>query len=436
MSVTPVDLIVADAAEVLTLEAPGIDPNRPRCGDAAGALGMLAPGSIAIDRGRIVACGAPRDIARTFRARRILDARGGVVTPGLVDPHTHPVFASYRDQEFEQRIRGVSYAEIARQGGGINNSARALRQTGPRALRQFMSGHLQRMLAMGTTTIDAKSGYGLSVDSELMSLRAIQALNRTQPLELVPTFLGAHAVPEEYRHRRAAYVRLVTEEMLPQVARHGLAEFCDVFCDEGAFTPRETAHIFRRARAAGLRAKLHADEFTDQGGALLAARFGAISADHLLCVSSAGIRALAESGVIAVLLPGTALTLGVPHFAPARQLIAAGAAVALATDFNPGSCFTESMQIVLALACMQMRMTPAEALVAATINAAHAVGRADRIGSLRPGKQADLVVWDVPGYRHLAYHFGVNLARDVIKRGERVAGPERPTAPTRRVAKK
>ncbi len=418
MAQREVDLVIAEAAELLTIDG----PDGPRVGAAQAQLGPISPGSVAVHRGKILAVGEPREIDRAFRGRRTIDARGRVVTPGLVDPHTHPVFANYRDREFELRIQGVSYQEIARQGGGINASARALRATPQADVERFVARHLGRMLSLGTTTIDAKSGYGLSLDSELMSLRAIRRLGKAQPLELVPTFMGAHAVPEEFRDRRSAYVRLVAEEMIPQVARAGLAEFCDVFCDEGAFTPAETALILRRARSAGLRPKLHADEFTDTGGAALAARLGAISADHLLRVSDAGVRALARRGVIAVLLPGTALTLGVPAYAPARRLIAAGVPVALATDFNPGSCFTESMQIVLALACMQMKMTPAEAIVAATINAAGAVNRAGRLGSLRPGKQADLVVWDAPGHRHLAYHFGVNLAHLVIKNGLVVSG--------------
>ncbi len=417
-----VDLVVAEAAELATLEPSTPAEDAPRTGAAMGDLGLLSPGSVAVHRGEIVAVGTPKEIDGRYRGRRVIDARGRLVTPGLVDPHTHPIFAAYRDHEFEMRVKGIPYQEIARQGGGIMSSARSLRKATPVRITEFVAPHLSRMLESGTTTIDAKSGYGLSLDTELRSLRVIKRLNQIQSVELVPTFLGAHAIPEEFKGRRAAYVRMVIEEMIPQVARSRMAEYCDVFCDEGAFTPHETERILKAGALVGLRPKLHADEFADTGGAELAARVGAVSADHLLRVSDAGIRALARAGVIGVLLPGTALTLGVPSYAPARALIAAGVPVALATDFNPGSCFTESMQIVIALACMQMRMTPAEALVAATVNAAHAIGRAHRVGSLRPGKQADLVVWDAPGYRHLAYHFGVNLARSVVKRGRVAVG--------------
>jgi imidazolonepropionase len=346
----------------------------------------------------------------------IVDASEKVVLPGLVDSHTHLLFAGWREDEFEQRLEGRSYQEIAARGGGINATVRCVRQATKDELKQLARKRLKQMLRCGVTTIEVKSGYGLTLADELKCLEAIAELNAEGPLELVPTFLGAHAVPPEFRENRASYVRLLQDEMLPEIARRRLADFCDVFCEVGVFSVIESEGILQRAAALGMGLKLHADELTPLGGARLAAKLGAISADHLLCIDEAGIEALAASGTVATLLPGTAFFLGMPY-APARRLIERGVPVALASDCNPGTCPTENLPLVGAMACTQMKMLPAEALIALTLNAAAALGRSDRVGSLEVGKQADVVILDVPDYRHLFYHFGVNHVWRVIKRG-------------------
>ncbi|MDZ7262393.1 MAG: imidazolonepropionase, partial [candidate division KSB1 bacterium] len=276
---------------------------------------------------------------------------------------------------------------------------------------------LNRFLEHGTTTIEAKSGYGLSVEDEIKSLEVIQELNAIHPMDLVPTFLGAHEVPDEFRSKKEDYIQLIIQEMIPQVVERGLAEFCDVFCEEGVFTIEEARHILSEAKEWGLKLKIHADQLTPGGGGYLAGELGAVSAEHLEYVTSEEIRLMAEKGVIPVLLPGAVFFLGMEKYAPAREMIKAGLPVALATDFNPGSCMTESMAIILTLACIKMKMTPAEVIVASTLNAARAIDRRDSLGSLEVGKKADLVIWDMPDYRHLPYHFGVNLAEIVIKNG-------------------
>lgn len=346
----------------------------------------------------------------------ILDVSGKVVIPGLIDSHTHLLFAGSREGEFEQRLQGRTYQEIAEKGGGINATVQSVRQASKEELKGLARHRLRHFLGFGVTTVEVKSGYGLTLADELKCLEAIRELDAEGPLELVPTFLGAHAVPPEYRSDRAGYLRLLMREMLPEIARCKLAEFCDVFCETGVFSLNESEAILTKAHELGLRLKLHADELSALGGAELAGRLGATSADHLLCISDAGIDALAKAGTVATLLPGTAFFLGVPY-APARKLIERGVTVALASDCNPGTCPTENLPLVGTMACTQMRMLPAEALRAMTRNAAAALGRADRLGSLEVGKQADLVVLDVPSYQHLFYHFGVNHVERVIKRG-------------------
>ena len=396
----------------------------------------IVDGSVMIRDGAIVWFGRTRDLPTLPADTQIIDATGRTVIPGLIDSHTHLLFAGSREDEFEQRLCGVTYQQIASQGGGINATVRRVREASKEELNALARRRLDRLLSFGVTTVEVKSGYGLSVADEIKCLEVIAELNAEGPLELVPTFLGAHAVPPEFRNDRNGYLRLLTDEMLPEVVRRGLAAFCDVFCETGVFSLAESERVLLRAQELGLRLKLHADELTPLGGAELAARLGAVSADHLLCISDAGIDALAASGTVATLLPGTAFFLGV-EYAPARRLIERGVRVALASDCNPGTCPTENLPLVGTMACTQMGMLPAEALAALTINAAAAVGRADRIGSLEVGKQADLVILDVPDYRQLFYHFGVSHVWRVIKRGRVVyaagAGPtaDGPAAPPR-----
>jgi imidazolonepropionase len=346
----------------------------------------------------------------------VIDASGKVVLPGFIDSHTHLIFAGTREDEFEQRLEGRTYQEIAALGGGINATVRRVREATKEELKALTRRRLDRLLRLGVTTVEVKSGYGLTLADEIKCLEVIAELNDEGPLELVPTFLGAHAVPPEYRSNRDGYLRLLVDEMLPEIAKSGLARFCDVFCETGVFDPEESEKILARARDLGFLLKLHADELTPLGGAELAARLGAVSADHLLCITDAGIAALAASGTVATLLPGTAFFLGLPY-APARKLIERGVRVALASDCNPGTCPTENLPLVGAMACTQMKMLPAEVVTALTLNAAAALGCSDRLGSIEVGKQADLIICDVPDYRQLFYHFGVNHVWRVIKRG-------------------
>jgi imidazolonepropionase len=406
-------LVIRGAAQLVRVE----DRGRPcRRGALMAEPVVLAGGALVARDGRIDWVGPDAELPPLPPGAEVLDAAGKVVLPGLIDSHTHLVFAGSREDEFEQRLRGHSYQEIAAAGGGINATVRAVRRASPDELKALARRRLDRLLGFGVTTVEVKSGYGLDLADEVKCLEVIAALGAEGPLELVPTFLGAHAVPPEFREDQAGYVRLLTDEMLPEVARRGLAEFCDVFCEAGVFSLAESERVLGRARELGLRLKLHADELTPLGGAELAGRLAAVSADHLLCITDRGIDALAEAGTVATLLPGTAFFLGV-DYAPARRLIERGLAVALASDCNPGTCPTENLPLVGAMACTQMKMLPAEAVTALTLNAAAAVGRSDRLGSLEVGKQADLVICDVPDYRQLFYHFGVGHVWRVVKRG-------------------
>lgn len=378
--------------------------------------------------------------AATLRARHpkaaILDLGDRLVIPGFVDPHTHPVFAATREDEFAMRLQGRSYVEIAQAGGGILNSARRLRSTPPETLVSNLRQNADRFLLLGTTTIEAKSGYGLSTESELTQLRAIREVDRSHPLSLVPTFLGAHEIPEDYKADRESYVRLLCDEMIPRVAAEGLAEACDIFCEEHVFTVAESRRILQAAKDAGLAVKLHADEIRPTGGAELAAEMGALSADHLVAISDAGIEQMRDAGVIPILLPATSFFLNLPHDAPGRKMLERGLAVALATDFNPGSSPTRSMPLVMTMACIKYGMTPAQALGAATWNAAHAIGRGGEVGAIAPGFRADLVALDLPHIASVPYRFGESFVHTVVKDGavvvsdgRRVDRPAQPAAP-------
>ena len=351
------------------------------------------------------------------RCKNKLDAKGALMTPGLIDAHTHLVFGGWREHELAMKRQGVPYLEILAKGGGILSTVRSTRAASEEELTKKAGEALNTMLRLGITTCEAKSGYGLDTETELKQLRVVRTLNKTQPVELVPTFLGAHALPAEYKEDREGYIRLLTEEMIPQVAKEGLAEYCDVFCETGVFTAEESETILRAGQAHGLKAKIHADEIDAIGGSELAGKLGAVSAEHLIAATDSGIQAMARGGTVAVLLPATSLYLGKP-FAPARAMVDAGLPVATATDFNPGSCPSFNLQFVMNLACWGCKLTPAEALTAVTLNAAAAVGRADRLGTIEPGKQADLLLWNTDNLDYLFYRFGENLVKTVIKKGK------------------
>ncbi len=416
------DLLVCHAAQLATLAG---HSQRPKRGPELGDIGIIEDGAVAVRGDTIIAVGATSEVLSRVGAgpkTRVLEAGGRLVLPGLVDPHTHLVFAGSREYELEMKIRGAGYLEILARGGGILDTVRATRAASRQDLIRTATKYLDQMLDQGTTTAEAKSGYGLSLAEELKMLDAARELDREHPVDLVSTFMGAHAVPPEYRDRPEQFVALVIDEMLPTVANRQLADFCDVFCEEGVFSVDQSRRILQAAKNLGFRLKIHADEIISLGGAELAVELGATSADHLMAVSDQGIRRLAEADTVAVLLPATTFCLMGDRYAPARRLIAAGAAVALASDFNPGSCPVNSLQIVMGIACRQLKMTPAEAISAATINAAHAIGRAGAVGSLEVGKQADLVIFDAPNYQYLMYRFGANLAETVIKSGRVVKG--------------
>jgi len=380
-----------------------------------GEIGVLRDAAVAVEAGSITWVGGADDPHKPD-AGEVVDCTGCTVLPGFVDSHTHIVHAGNRSDEFARRLRGVSYQQIAAEGGGILRSMRAARESSVETLVEESRARVQSAFRHGSTTIEAKSGYGLDTASEVRLLEAIAQLQEEEIPTLVPTFLGAHDMPPEHREQRERYIAEIIEEMIPEVARRGLARFCDVFSDTGYFTVAESERIYAAARAHGMELKVHADELSSFGGAEMAARVGAISADHLLCISDEGVEAMRAAGVVATLLPGTAFYLGLPY-APARRMIAEGMTVALATDCNPGSNLCENMQMTLALACMGMRMTVEEAIAAATINGAAALGLSDRIGSIEPGKNADMVLMSVPDYPDIVYHYGVNHAAAVVKNG-------------------
>lgn len=355
------------------------------------------------------------------RGAEKLDLGGRVVLPGFVDSHTHLIHAASRAEEYELKIAGASYEEIARKGGGILNSVKKLRAATAEALKQRAQSALHKFAAYGTTTIEAKSGYGLDVTSELKILSLHQQLAQQQPLEIVSTFLGAHVVPADYRSKpdgTEKYIALLRKKLIPEVAKQGLAEFCDVFCDRGAFSREQSKQILNSGKQYGLMPRLHAEQLTRTKAAQLAVELGAASCDHLEQVNASDVQALAKSNTVATLLPGCDFHLGLKHYAPARELIDAGAIVSLATDYNPGTSPTLSMPMILSLACTQLRMTPAEAIVASTIHAAYALRREKTIGSLEVGKQADLAVFEVADYREIPYYFGVNTCWLTMKKGQ------------------
>jgi len=409
------DLLIINAIELLTLAG----PHNPRTGSEMNDLGIIKNGAIAVKDSNIIDTGSTEDLIKKYdHPSKIIDASDKVVMPGFVDPHTHPVFKQTRENEFEMRISGKSYVEISQSGGGIRSSIAGVRETSEEELFKLAEKRINKIISNGTTTLEAKSGYGLSTESEIKMLKVIKRLDENLPIDIIPTFLGAHEFPIEYIDDKEKYIDILINEMLPKIKEMNLAEFCDIFTEDHVFNIEQSRRILNRAKELGFKIRMHADEIKPIGGAELAAEVGAVSADHLGAASDAGIKAMRDNGVIAILLPGTIFSLGMKSYARARDMIEAGLPVALATDYNPGSCNCDSMQFVITLACLQMKMTPAEAIIASTINAAYSLGLGDEIGSIEVGKKADILIMDMPSYQYLPYHFGSNNVETVIKNGE------------------
>jgi imidazolonepropionase len=416
---------IRHAHQLVTLAGTSLGPVT---GQGMNQLSIIEDGSVWLEDGKIVRVGTDEELEAIYGGRReealIIDATGKLVTPGLIDPHTHLVHAGSRQNEFNMRLNGATYMEIMNNGGGIHATTTATRAATHEQLFAESKKRLDQFLLHGVTTVEAKSGYGMSLEVEIKQLEVAKQLHEEHPVDIISTFMGAHAVPREYREDPDAFVEVLIQEMIPEVARRGLAVFNDVFCERGVFTPEQSRRVLEAGKAHGLLPKIHADEIEPYEGAELAAQIGAVSADHLLRASDRGIEQMAQAGVIAVLLPGTAFFL-MADSANGRKMIDAGVAVAISTDCNPGSSPTVSMPLIMNLGCLKMGMTPAEVLTAATINAAHAIRCADKVGSIEPGKQADITIFDVPDYMTLQYRYGVNHVHTVIKKGEVVVSDGR-----------
>lgn len=411
----PHSLLITDIKQLLTIQP------HPAVGSAMTELGIIEDAAIAVCDGKIVRAGKTSVVLKKFRRVKnwtVISAKERLVTPGLVDPHTHLVFAGQRVNEFEKRLSGVTYHDIAARGGGIRFTVGKTREATKAELRKLVLARLQSMLAYGTTTTEVKSGYGLSLTDEVKCLEVIREMQKETPLDIVPTFLGAHEVPDEFQSNRRAFIELLCHEMLPVVAKRRLAVFSDIFTEIGFFDLMESHRIQAKAREFGFKLKFHVEELSPMGGAELAGRMKATSADHLEYISGAGIAALKQGNTVGVLLPGVSLFLGLEKQAPARRLIEEGVPVALGTDFNPGTSPTLVMPLIMSLGCLKLQMSPAEVWTAATINSACAIGKETTMGSIHPGKQADLVIWNAEDYREIPYHFGMNLVHRVIKKGQ------------------
>jgi len=411
------DLVIINASELVTLDS---KYGSPRIGSAMSNLAIIKNGAIAVSNENIIFVGKTNELLKIYDLKEIphiIDAENKLVTPGFVDPHTHIIFDGSRENELEMKLTGKTYLEILEEGGGILKTVRATRKASLEKLIQNGKKILDKMMQYGTTTVEVKSGYGLTVEDELKSLRAARELNKIHPIDIVPTFLGAHAIPPEFKDNSDDYVDLIIKEILPKIVEENLAEFCDVFCEKGIFTIQQTRKIIQAAKEMGLKPQIHIDEIYDTNGASLAVEIGAIQTGHLLKSNDNGLKAMAKAKTIATLLPGTPFCLMLQDYAPARKMIDMEVPLALATDLNP-NCWTESMLMIIALSCYNMKMKPAEALTAATLNAACAVQRQNLIGSLEVGKKADIIIFDVPNHDFLAYQFGVNLVSKVIKNGK------------------
>jgi imidazolonepropionase len=411
-------IFIRNASQLVTLQG---SSNTPRVKDEMSELGIIEDGSVWIEDGVIQAVGKDEELLVKYESRlsevEVVDARGKLVTPGLIDPHTHLVFAGSRENEFNMRLQGATYMEIMNAGGGIHATTRRTQAATHEELFQQSFERLNQFLRHGVTTVEAKSGYGMEWETELKQLEVAKQLNENHVIDVVPTFMGAHAVPNEYKENPDEFIRQLTEEMIPKVAELGLAEFNDVFCEHGVFTPEQSRMILEAGRKYGLIPKIHADEIEPYEGAELAAEVGAISADHLLKASEKGMKAMAEKGVVGVLLPGTAYFL-MAESANGRKMVDLGVPVALSTDCNPGSSPTVSLPFIMNLACLKMGMTPAEVITATTINAAHAINRGNEIGSLEVGKKGDITIFNVENYMKLQYSYGINHTDTVVKNGQ------------------
>ncbi len=417
------DLVIFHCNELVTMNTKF---GAPRTGEDMSELAIIEDGAVAVKDDRIIFIGATDELISKYEFGKIptkIDATNKLVTPGFIDPHTHIIFEGSREKELLMKLEGKTYIEILKAGGGILKTVRETRQAPLEKLVENGKKILDRMISYGTTTLEAKSGYGLTTESEIKQLRAIEILNNEHPIDIIPTFLGAHAIPPEYENKTEEYVKHIISDMIPKIAKEGLAEFCDVFCEEGIFSIKQTRKILKTAIRYGLKPQIHIDEIVDTNGAKLASEMKVIQAGHLLKSNDEGLKAMAENGVIATLLPGTPFCLMLDEYASARKMIELEIPIAIATDLNP-NCWTESMQMVITLACYLMKLSPPEALTAATINSACAILRQDEIGSLEIGKKADLVVFDVPSHEFLPYHYGVNLVLKVIKNGKIVVDNE------------
>ncbi|MFZ5966977.1 MAG: imidazolonepropionase [Bacillota bacterium] len=415
------NMLIKNAAELVTCSG-----YQAKKGKEMSELHVIPNGAVVIEDGIIKAVGVTEEILRNYDESNyeVIDASGKAVLPGFVDSHTHFVFGGYRAEEFSWRLRGDSYMEIMERGGGIINSVKGTMEASKEELYRVGKKRLNSMLSFGVTTVEGKSGYGLDYDTEIKQLEVMKELDQTHPIDIVKTFLGAHAVPKEYKGgREDEFIDFIIDKVLPTVVEKNLAEFCDIFCEKNVFSVEQSRRLLTKAKEMGMKAKLHADEIVQLGGAELAAELGAVSADHLLQASDQGIADMAKAGVIATLLPCTAFSLR-EHYARGRYMIDQGCAVALATDMNPGSCFTESIPLMIALSTLYMNMTIEEAVTAITINGAAAVGRADKIGSIDKGKQGDIVILEFPSYKYIPYHIAVSTVEKVVKNGVMVFDKE------------